>query len=42
MKMVDRVMLAVDTDGSVCASICAIVSKIRAEYGSDTQIIFGK
>lgn len=42
MKMVDRVMLAVDSDGSVCASIRAIVDKIHKEYWSDTQIIFGK
>lgn len=40
--MVDRVMLAVDTDGWVCESICMIVNKIRWEYGDDTQIIFGK
>jgi hypothetical protein len=39
---VDRVMLAVDSDGSVCASIRAIVDKIHKEYWSDTQIIFGK
>jgi glycerol-3-phosphate cytidylyltransferase-like family protein len=32
MKMVDRVMLAVDSDGSVCASIRAIVDKIHKEY----------
>ena len=42
MKMVDRVMLSVDADGSVCASICAIVEKIKKEYGPDTKIIFGK
>lgn len=42
MKMVDRVMLAVDTDGSVCASIRVITDKIKKEYGTDTQIIFGK
>lgn len=42
MKMVDRVMLAVDTDASVCASIHAIVDKIYKEYGTDAQIIFGK
>lgn len=42
MKMVDRVMLAIDTDGSVCASIRAIADKIHKEYWSDIQIIFGK
>ena len=42
LKMVDRVMLAVDRDGSVCESIRAIVSKIRSEYGETTRIIFGK
>lgn len=42
MKMVDRVMLAVDTDASVCASIRAITDKIQKEYGPDTHIVFGK
>jgi bifunctional ADP-heptose synthase (sugar kinase/adenylyltransferase) len=42
MKMVDRVMLAVDQNESVCESIRAITDKIRAEYGPDTTIIFGK
>lgn len=42
MKVVDRVMLAVDTDGSVCASVRTITNKIKKEYGLDTQIIFGK
>jgi hypothetical protein len=42
MKLVDRVMLAVDIDGSVCVSIRAIAEKIRTEYGPDTTIIFGK
>ncbi len=42
MKMVDRVMLAVDTDDSVCASIRAISEKIHTEYGATTTIIFGK
>lgn len=35
-------MLAVDQDGSVCASIRTIVEKIKSEYGTDTQIVFGK
>jgi len=42
LKMVDRVMLSVDNDGSVCESIRTITDKIRREYGDDTQIIFGK
>lgn len=42
MKVVDRVMLAVDTDGSVCTSIRTITDKIKKEYGPDTQVIFGK
>jgi D-beta-D-heptose 7-phosphate kinase/D-beta-D-heptose 1-phosphate adenosyltransferase len=42
MKMVDRIVLAVDTDWSVCESIRTITNKIRSEYGDDTQIIFGK
>lgn len=42
MKMVDRVMLALDADASVCASIRAITNKIKKEYGPNTQIVFGK
>ncbi len=42
LKSVDRVMLSVDTDGSVCESIKKITDLIRQEYGSDTKIIFGK
>jgi len=42
MKMVDRVMLAVDTDESVCASIRTIANKVYKEYGPNTQIVFGK
>ena len=42
IKMVDRVMLAVDKDGSVCASIRMITDKIRNEHGANTSIIFGK
>ncbi len=42
LKVVDRVMLAIDTDGSVCESIRHIVWSIRSQYGEDTIIIFGK
>lgn len=42
LKSVDRVMLAVDTDGSVSESIRAIANIIKKEHGSDTKIIFGK
>ncbi len=42
LKSVDRVMLSVDTDGSVCNSIDKIVSLIQQEYGYATKIIFGK
>lgn len=42
LKSVNRVMLSVDKDGSVCESIRHIVNQIRSEYGPDTKIIFGK
>ena len=42
LKCVDRVMLSVDQDGSVCVSIREIAQMIRYENGSDTQVIFGK
>ena len=42
LKPVNRVVLSVDTDGSVCESIRYVVNQIRSEYGSDTKIIFGK
>lgn len=42
LKSVDRVMLSVDTDASVCESIKTIAGLIRKEYGADTKIIFGK
>lgn len=42
LKAVDRVMLSVDQDGSVCESIRTIANMIRSEYWPDTQIIFGK
>ena len=42
LKPVDRVILSVDTDGSVCESIRYVVGQIRSEYGSDVKIIFGK
>jgi phosphomannomutase len=42
LKSVDRVMLAVDTDGSVCASIQTIAWLIHAHYWPDVHIIFWK
>lgn len=42
LKTVDRVMLSVDKDWSVCQSIIHITDMIRKEYGDDTRIIFGK
>ena len=42
LKVVDEVMLAVDTDGSVCESIKHITKFIKDKYGNDTKIIFGK
>lgn len=42
LKAVDRVMLSVDQDESVCESIRMIAHMICSEYGSDTHIIFGK
>jgi len=42
LKTVDFVMLAVDSDGSVCESIRRISQLIKEKHGNDTQIIFGK
>jgi len=42
LKSVDRVVLSVDTDGSVCESIRYVVGQIRSEYGPEVHIIFGK
>ncbi len=42
LKSVDRVMLAVDMDGSVCASIRKISWLIREQYWPSVQIIFWK
>ena len=42
LKPVDRVMLSVDTDDSVCESIKYVVSQIRSEYGPYVKIIFEK
>jgi len=41
-KTVDRVVLSIDTDGSVCESIKHIADIIRQTYWVDTKIIFGK
>lgn len=42
LKPVDRVILSVDHDWSVCESIRYAVGQIRQEYGSEVKIIFGK
>jgi len=42
LKPVDRVMLSVDKDGSVCESIRHIAELIRKKHGIGTNIIFGK
>lgn len=42
LKPVDRVILSVDRDGSVCESIRYVVGQIRSEYGPEVKIIFGK
>ena len=42
LKPVDRVMISVDKDGSVCESIRYVADQIRSEYGLDVKIIFGK
>lgn len=42
LKSVDRVVLSVDIDGSVCESIRYIVDQIKSAYGPDTKIVFGK
>lgn len=42
LKVVDFVMLSIDTDFSVCRSIVSMVGLIREKYGTETQIVFGK
>jgi glycerol-3-phosphate cytidylyltransferase-like family protein len=42
LKPVNRVVLSIDMDGSVCESIKYVVEQIRSEYGPDVKIIFGK
>ena len=42
LKVVDEVMLSVDTDWSVCDSIRVITGKIREKYWDDTKILFWK
>lgn len=42
LKTVDRAILSVDKDGSVCESIKYAVDQIKSEYGPDVKIIFGK
>lgn len=42
LRVVDKVILAIDSDGSVCASLRTIFSQIRQEYGKDIEIIFTK
>ena len=40
LKVVDEVMLSVDTDWSVCESIRAITDKIKKKYWNDTKILW--
>jgi cytidyltransferase-like protein len=42
LKSVDHVMLSIDHDVSVCASIEKIATLIRSTHWPQTQIIFGK
>ncbi|MCX6824266.1 MAG: adenylyltransferase/cytidyltransferase family protein [candidate division SR1 bacterium] len=42
LKTVDRVILSVDTDSSLCESIRYVAHQIRSEYSPDVKIIFGK
>ena len=42
LKVVNRVLLSIDKDGSVCESIRAVVKEIKNLYGNDVRIIFGK
>lgn len=42
LKPVDRSVLSVDADGSVCESIRYVVGQIRSEYGPEVKIIFWK
>ena len=42
IKPVDEVILSIDQDWSVCESIKHTAKLIRAKYGNDTKIIFGK
>lgn len=42
LKAVNRVMLSVDSDGSVCESIRKIHTLIVQQYGDNVQVIFGK
>ena len=42
LKPVDRSVLSVDIDGSVCESIKYVVGQIRSEYGPEVKIIFWK
>lgn len=42
LSSVDRVVLAIDQDGSVVESLRKVFAQIRKEYGDDTKIIFTK
>jgi D-beta-D-heptose 7-phosphate kinase/D-beta-D-heptose 1-phosphate adenosyltransferase len=42
LRVVDDVMLSVDTDGSVCQSIETVVLNERMVLGEDTKFIFAK
>jgi glycerol-3-phosphate cytidylyltransferase-like family protein len=40
LKVIDRVILAIDQDDSVCNSIRSIVDIAKREYGNDVKFIF--
>jgi glycerol-3-phosphate cytidylyltransferase-like family protein len=42
IKPVDKVVLSVDQDGSVCKSIEYTAKLIKEKYGENTKIVFGK
>lgn len=42
LKPVDRAIIAIDKDWSVCESIRYISDLIKKEYWADTKIVFGK
>jgi hypothetical protein len=42
LKTVDKVILAIDSDGSVCESLRSVFSQIRQEFDQEVEIIFTK